>query len=122
MVSAIYPQRMAVEQENVQVLAFVISICMAVIFSVGFVVMVFLDSGQLHEIRLEDKINPNYASVASLVRLPGIGIARAEAIVAYRHTNDGNEGLVFRSYDDLQKVKGIGPKTAQSLSQWLKFE
>jgi len=113
---------MAVEQGNVQILAFVISICMAVIFSVGFVVVVFPDSERLHEIRLEDKINPNYAPVASLVRLPGIGIARAEAIIAYRHTNDGNEGLVFRRCDDLQKVKGIGPKTAQNIEHWLKFE
>jgi DNA uptake protein ComE-like DNA-binding protein len=28
----------------------------------------------------------------------------------------------FRNCDDLQKVKGIGPKTVQNISHWLKFE
>jgi DNA uptake protein ComE-like DNA-binding protein len=124
MVSAIYPQRMVEEQGNVQVLAFVISICMALTFSVGFVVVVLLDSSQLHEICLEDKINPNNAPVASLMRLPSVGFSRANAIVDYRRYFVGNNDcrVAFQNSDDLQNIKGIGPKTAQSIEHWLKFE
>ena len=77
-----------------------------------------------NEIRLESLINPNDAPLASLARLPGIGIARAEAMIAYRrHFIEINSNRkAFQSCDDLQKVKGIGPKTAQNISEWLKFE
>jgi len=73
---------------------------------------------------LESQINPNVAPTASLVRLPGIGIGRAGAIVAYREEfskKDANNPA-FRNCDDLQKVKGIGPKTVENISKWLKFE
>ncbi|MGD8786415.1 MAG: helix-hairpin-helix domain-containing protein, partial [Phycisphaerales bacterium] len=76
------------------------------------------------EIELESRINPNEAPIASLVRLPGIGISRAGAIVAYRENLDrkDKEYSVFQNSNDLQKVKGIGPKTAQKIGQLLKFE
>lgn len=109
-------------QQRIQSIAFVVSVYIAIYLAIGFVVSSSWVGKQANYIGLEDKINPNYAPVASLARLPGIGIVRAEAIIAYRDTNSGNEGLVFLSCDDLQRVKGIGPKTAQSLSQWLKFE
>ena len=59
-----------------------------------------------------------------MVRLRGIGFSRARAIVAYRKDFSGKGGNspAFRNCDDLQKVKGIGPKTVQSISEWLKFE
>ena len=115
-------QQTELVQQRIQSVAFVVSVYIAISFAIGFVVSSSWVTIQTGSIGLEDKINPNYAPVASLARLPGIGIARAEAIIAYRHTNEDNEGLVFRSCDDLQKVKGIGPKTAQSLGHWLKFE
>jgi len=114
-------------QDGIQLLAFVISVCLAVCFSVGFAAsdLVRLEpafSG--FEIELDERINPNDASSASLVRLPGIGVSRAAAIVACRENfseQNGNKPA-FKNCDDLQKVKGIGPKTAQNISQWLKFE
>ncbi|MHC4593515.1 MAG: ComEA family DNA-binding protein [Planctomycetota bacterium] len=78
------------------------------------------------EVELENRINPNDAPVASLVRLPSIGMVRAGAIVAYREQSQftGKDGNCqpFRSCDDLQKVSGIGPKTVQNINEWLKFE
>jgi len=56
--------------------------------------------------------------------LPGIGISRAGAIVAYRENiAEQNTGMpAFENPNDLQKVKGIGPKTVENISEWLKFE
>jgi len=58
------------------------------------------------------------------MRLPGIGDVRVKAIIAYRENfskKNSNSGA-FRNCDDLQKVKGIGPKTAEDICEWLKFE
>ena len=67
------------------------------------------------------QINPNKASMASLVRLPGIGKARAMDIIHYRQSHEP-DGAVFLSSDDLQNIHGIGPKTAAALEPWLTFE
>ena len=92
------------------------------------------------EIELEGRINPNDAPIESLVRLPGLGIGKAGAVVAYRENyNEKNAGdrafhncndlqkvkgvgPVFQNCNDLQKVKGIGPKTIQNISEWLRFD
>ena len=72
---------------------------------------------------LTEKINPNFAPVGSLVRLPGIGIGRAGAIVTYRDAAFAKGGVrAFASCEDLQKVRGIGPATAYNIGQWLEFE
>ncbi len=110
-------------QKNIQSFAFVLSVCAAFCFCLGFV-SEFIGTGQSCEIELESRVNPNYAPIESLVRLPGIGVSRAGAIVAYREIFGGKNGgnPAFRSSNDLQKVKGIGPKTVQNISEWVKFE
>ena len=68
-----------------------------------------------------ERINPNTASMGSLVRLPGIGKARALDILHYRQVNAEFE-TVFESAGDLQAIRGIGPKTAENIAPWLTFE
>ena len=108
-------------QNRIQAFAFVISISAAICLACGFISNVRGDRSQTG--RLENRINPNSAPAGSLVRLPGLGVGRAGAIVTYRE-NLSREGskTAFKDYDDLQKVPGIGPKTVQSISEWLKFD
>ena len=42
-------------------------------------------------------------------------------IIHYRQNQKPDEP-VFLSADDLQKIHGIGPKTAAALEPWLTFE
>lgn len=51
-------------------------------------------------------VNINTADVAELTKLKGIGVKKAEAIVAWRTANGG-----FKSLDQLLDVKGIGEAT-----------
>lgn len=50
-----------------------------------------------------EKVDLNRASVVELMRLPGVGQKRAQAIVAHRTKQP------FRKVDDVLAVKGLGP-------------
>ena len=56
--------------------------------------------------RRRPKIDPNLASAASLTLWPGISLATADRIVAFRDENG-----FFRTCHDLIRVGGIGPAT-----------
>ena len=62
------------------------------------------------------QVNLNTATVAELQRLPGVGPARAEAIVAYR------ERRPFRRIEELMRIRGIGRKTFRRLRPMLTVE
>ncbi len=54
-------------------------------------------------------VDINKADAGTIAKeLDGVGLARAQAIVAYREKNGA-----FKSTSDLLKVKGIGPKVLE---------
>ena len=55
-------------------------------------------------------VDLNRASQAELESLPGIGPAKAEAILTYRRQHGA-----FRRIEDLQRVPGFGPVTVNRL-------
>ncbi|MEQ9501810.1 MAG: helix-hairpin-helix domain-containing protein [Deltaproteobacteria bacterium] len=56
-----------------------------------------------------DKLDLNTATIAQLVKLPGVGPKRADAIVKLR------ERVPFRRVRDLLRVRGIGRKSLARL-------
>jgi competence ComEA-like helix-hairpin-helix protein len=65
-----------------------------------------------------ERLNPNTASAVSLQRLPGIGPAKAQAILDYRRAHGER---AFRSPSDLAAIKGFGPNTVEHLTPFLVF-
>lgn len=61
-----------------------------------------------------EKIDINTADEAKLITLPGIGEKTAAAITSFRKEN-GN----FKSLDELEQIKGIGPKKLAKLRPYL---
>lgn len=59
--------------------------------------------------KLNGTININTADLAHIVLLPGIGKAKAKAII------DARTLKVFNSVNDLMKVKGIGKKLIKKI-------
>ncbi len=56
------------------------------------------------------KVNLNKADESALETLPGVGPAKAAAIIEYRKQNGS-----FQTPDDLKKISGIGDKTFEKL-------
>jgi competence ComEA-like helix-hairpin-helix protein len=67
--------------------------------------------------RDDRKIDLNAASIAELVRLPGIGEVLAGRIIAYREEHGG-----FTSIDELLAVSGIGPKVLEGIREQVTIE
>ena len=59
-------------------------------------------------------VNVNTATLQELEKLPGIGEARAQAILDARKQRGG-----FKSVDELVDVRGIGPKNLEKLRPYL---
>ena len=117
-------QRTEARQQCVESFSFVIAVVVCILLTIGFAGSSILVGRQSCNSEPEGKINPNDAPAASLVRLPGIGVVRAGAIIAYREnvSRSDSNNPAFETIEDLEKVKGIGPKTSENISEWLKFE
>jgi len=61
-------------------------------------------------------VNVNTATEAELTQLPGIGPAKAAAIVQHRSQNGP-----FKSLTDLDAVSGIGPATLANITPLVQF-
>jgi competence ComEA-like helix-hairpin-helix protein len=99
----------------------------------GFLLLIFLAligglmcgfrSGQKQaEFCLETGINPNTASVSSLMRLPNIGESRALAIIDYRQRFETQDSPAFKKAEDLRNIKGIGPVILRDMRDMLSFD
>jgi competence ComEA-like helix-hairpin-helix protein len=111
-------------EERIQSFAFVIGVLVCVGLCGCLAISSCLRQADEFKIELDGKINPNEAPLPSLVRLPGIGVGRAGAIVAHRERSgrEGGEMRAFQNCTDLNKVRGVGPRTVENISEWLKFE
>jgi len=73
----------------------------------------------------ERRLNPNTAQWWELAELPGLGESLARRIVAYRQYKHSSMSdtcaIVFRRWEDLQRVRGIGPAKAAAIEPWLAF-
>lgn len=67
-----------------------------------------------HALDTSRRIDVNTATASELQRLPGIGPALAERIVADRIQHGP-----FREPQELERVPGIGPKTRQVLADYV---
>ena len=105
------------KQASLQSLAFLVSICFCVIVSAWCIFLCPTAAGNGEKIMLDDKINPNTDTAVSMARLPSLGIAKAKAILEHR-----KNGTIFNNADDLDNVKGIGPKTVENIRPYLKFD
>lgn len=65
----------------------------------------------------DERLDPNRAPAIELDRLPGVGPATADAIVAARREAGG-----FLRPEDLLEVPGIGPSTLEKIRPWLEMD
>ena len=106
-----------------QVRGFAVAIGLGFLLTVCVLATVSTQRHSQIPVEISARINPNTATVASLARLPGIGLTRASAIVAYRtkiREETGQKGA-FTSPADLERIKGIGPHTVKQIAPWLDF-
>ncbi len=60
------------------------------------------------------QVDVNRADWPELIQLPGVGQVLAERWIAERE-----RGGEFRSHDDLDRVRGIGPRTLERIRPYL---
>jgi DNA uptake protein ComE-like DNA-binding protein len=107
-----------------QSLAFLVGLGVCLTLSLTFALGMLGRTEDAPRTGLGERINPNDAPVASLMRLPQIGAARARAIVAQRDRDGTRVGRapVFQKADDLRQIKGIGPAIVEGARPWLRFD
>jgi len=110
---------MAEDSDKIDISTFLIIIFICFLFSIGFVIFGGCLFDSTAPVELDGKININEASAVSMMRLPGIGISKAESIILYRQ-NCGRQ-KAFKNCEDLTRIHGIGVKTANGVKQYIRF-
>jgi hypothetical protein len=107
----------------VQSLGFAAGLGLAVFLALGFAGQAFRNRGPDGARCEPERINPNDAPPASLMRLPGVGLTRARAIVEYRDRSAAQPPgrPAFADGQDIQQVRGFGPATVEEILPWLQF-
>ncbi len=117
-------------RRRTQSLSFLVGVCLCLALAAGFMTQALPGRGGVVKIYEGEKINPNDAPVASLIRLPGVGLTRARAIVAHRDGYDDPAGPrpgearpspAFGKPEDLCRIKGIGSAVTEEVRPWLQF-
>ena len=109
-------------QIQTQTGALIVALLACCVLTMSFATSYFRHTGRTERIVLDNRVNPNTDSVVSLMRLPNIGPSRAGAIVEYRMQFSAEGKITFETATDLEKIKGIGPKTVEKIKPWLCFE
>jgi competence ComEA-like helix-hairpin-helix protein len=104
------------EQTKIQSLAFFLNVFICAVLSFCLIFVYKNNSYSRRSLVLDNTINPNMDSAASMARLPLLGVTKVDAIIELRQS-----GIEFKNADDLDKVKGIGPKTVENIRPYLKF-
>jgi competence ComEA-like helix-hairpin-helix protein len=99
--------------------AFIVAVAVVFLLSAVFAGRFFIQQSKDGLAAVDSTINPNTASLASLMRLPGIGPKKAQTIIDYRDSSPAQPA--FTCPADLQNIKGIGPKTVEKIGQYLYF-
>ena len=76
----------------------------------------FAQSDMLSEQMQSAMVNINTADLKQLIKLPGVGKKKAQAIIDYIEANGD-----FASLEDLAKVKGVGKKMLAKLDGKVAF-
>jgi competence ComEA-like helix-hairpin-helix protein len=117
MIGASLSEQSEQKQASLQSLAFLLSICICAAVAAWCIFSYPAAGGSSEKIVLDNKINPNADTAVSMARLPSLGAVKAKAIWEHRQN-----GTIYKNADDLDNVKGIGPKTVENVRPYLKFE
>jgi competence ComEA-like helix-hairpin-helix protein len=110
---------MEAEKTRTHSLSFLLAGLLIVVFTICLCVNMWFGTSDESTAELQGRINPNTATVGSLMRLPQVGRVRAIAIVDYRRDHGPD---TFECCADMQKVRGIGPVVSHNICDFLRFE